>query len=231
MKKLLISIFILLASASVSAAPNANCMDATNWDPITNPRGEVFGNCTALNGGGESETRENQLYMGFSWSLGENISKVPDLVLGARSAKVKSSNDVNGVDLTLRISLQNEISFDSARLSYIAGSRDVHGNLGLGYSNKHTSLLATAAVQAAHFRAGTDYVFKNLGFEPYVEVNTLKRLEKISKSSPCAGGGSPKTIDFNNPIGLFGSEAGFYTTDPNFAVGSQACFTPATLDN
>ena len=132
-------------------------------------------------GGSNTET-ENRAYAGLVWTLGEKASMTPDLSLGFRSLRVKSSNSVEGGDLSIRIKLDGGISFDSTRLSYVGGERDVMGNIGIGYSNTNSSLLGTAAVQGAYTRVGSDYEFANQKFVPYLEVLTADKANKVDKS-------------------------------------------------
>ena len=132
-------------------------------------------------GGSNTET-ENRAYAGLVWTLGEKASMMPDLSLGFRSLRVKSSNSVEGGDLSIRIKLDGGISFDSTRLSYVGGERDVMGNIGIGYSNTNSSLLGTAAVQGAYTRVGSDYEFANQKFVPYLEVLTADKANKVDKS-------------------------------------------------
>lgn len=131
-------------------------------------------------GGSNTET-ENRAYAGLVWTLGEKASMTPDLSLGFRSLRVKSSNSVEGGDLSIRIKLDGGISFDSTRLSYVGGERDVMGNIGIGYSHTNSSLLGTAAVQGAYTRVGSDYEFANKKFVPYLEVLTADKPNKVDK--------------------------------------------------
>ena len=131
-------------------------------------------------GGGSNTETENRAYAGLVWTLGEKTSMMPDLSLGFRSLRVKSSNSVEGGDLSVRIKLDGGISFDSTRLSYVGGERDVMGNIGIGYSNTNSSLLGTAAVQGAYTRVGSDYEFANKKFVPYLEVLTADKANKVN---------------------------------------------------
>ena len=135
---------------------------------------------TPGSGGSNTET-ENRAYAGLVWTLGEKASMTPDLSLGFRSLRVKSSNSVEGGDLSIRIKLDGGISFDSTRLSYVGGERDVMGNIGIGYSNTNSSILGTAAVQGAYTRVGSDYEFANQKFVPYLEVLTADKPNKVDK--------------------------------------------------
>lgn len=129
-------------------------------------------------------TTENRIYAGLVFDLDGSDGFVPDLVVGARTLHVKSSDSVEGADLSARVSYGKHdkgITFDSARLVYVGGERDVIGNIGIGYSNTHSSFLGTIAVQGPYTRLGTDFEFGKNKFEPYLEVNTLDKPDNVEK--------------------------------------------------
>ena len=136
--------------------------------------------CVAPVGGdGDSRHTENRVYAGVNWTLGGKQGLVPQLVLGARSLRVKSSDSVSGGDLNLRLNVFNGFSIDSLRLSYVGGNRDVQGNIGGGYSFVDSKLLGTAAVQANYSRIGADYVFGSSVIRPYAEINSLQKPKNV----------------------------------------------------
>lgn len=133
---------------------------------------------------GKSQTEtENRAYAGLVWTLQEQMSWIPDLTVGFRSLRVKSSDSVNGGEISARIKLKDGISFDSTRLSYVGGERDVLGNVGIGYSATNSSFLGTLAVQGAYTRLGTDYQFNGNKFVPYLEVLTVDKPNNVKKTS------------------------------------------------
>lgn len=135
-------------------------------------------------------TTENRVYGGLVFDLDGSDGFVPDLVLGVRTLHVKSSDSVEGADLSARISYgKNEkfIAFDSVRLVYTGGERDVMGNVGIGYSNTHSSFLGTVAVQGAYTKLGTDFEFGKNKFEPYLEINTLDKPDNVDKKVTTTG--------------------------------------------
>ena len=172
--------------------------------------GLPFATVITTPGGSNTET-ENRAYAGLVWTLGEKASMTPDLSLGFRSLRVKSSNSVEGGDLSIRIKLDGGISFDSTRLSYVGGERDVMGNIGIGYSHTNSSILGTAAVQGAYTRVGSDYEFANQKFVPYLEVLTADKANKVDKSA------GSTTYDCSN----WGSEYAFYG---DFAGDIPICY-------
>lgn len=129
-------------------------------------------------------TTENRVYAGLVFDLDGSDGFVPDLVVGVRTLHVKSSDSVEGADISARVSYGKHdkgILFDSARLVYVGGERDLMGNVGIGYSNTHSSFIGTAAIQGPYTRLGTDFEFGKNKFEPYLEVNTLDKADKVDK--------------------------------------------------
>jgi len=89
--------------------------------------------CTAPSGSTSSSSRtDNKIYAGLVWTLNHQATYLPDLSFGFRSLKVNANNDVNGGDLNGRVSFNGGLSFDSFRLVYVGGNRDIQGNLGGG---------------------------------------------------------------------------------------------------
>lgn len=125
------------------------------------------------------------------WTLKEKTSWIPDLTFGFRSLRVKSSDSVNGADLSARIRLDGGIAFDSTRLVYVGGERDILGNIGIGYSNTNASFLGTAAIQGPYLRAGSDFEIANKRFVPYLELLTLDKPNNVNRkpgSNTCPTG-------------------------------------------
>ena len=127
----------------------------------------------------DAKKTEDRVYAGLVWTLKEKPSYTPDLILGYRSLKVKSNDNVRGGDLSIRMKLEGGVSFDSTRLVYVGGERDLLGNIGVGYSNPNSTLLGTIAVQGSYARLGTDYELNKSKFVPYLELNTLDNPKKV----------------------------------------------------
>ncbi len=127
---------------------------------------------------------ENRVYAGIVFDLDGSDGFMPDLVVGVRTLHVKSSDSVEGADLSGRVSFNKHdkgVMFDSARLVYVGGERDVMGNMGIGYSNTHGSFLGTVAVLGPYTRLGTDFEFGKNKFEPYLEINTLNKPDDVDQ--------------------------------------------------
>lgn len=163
--KLIIALFVLASSFFISLNSYAGTRSPT-----------------IVTTSSQTET-ENRAYAGLVWTLQEQMSWIPDLTVGFRSLRVKSSDSVNGGDISARIKFKDGITFDSTRLSYVGGERDVLGNIGIGYSVTNSSLLGTVAVQGAYSRLGTDYQFNDNKFVPYLEVLTLDKPNNVNKKT------------------------------------------------
>lgn len=156
---------------------------------------------TSITSPAQSQTNtENRAYAGLVWALQDQMSWIPDLTIGFRSLRVKSSDSVNGGEISARIKLKDGISFDSTRLSYVGGERDVLGNVGIGYSATNSSFLGTLGVQGAYTRLGTDYQFNGNKFVPYLELLTVDKPNKVSKT-PGSTSYVCNDINFTNLIG------------------------------
>ena len=127
----------------------------------------------------DAKKTEDRAYAGLVWTLKEKPSYTPNLILGFRSLKVKSNDNASGGDLSIRMQLEGGVSFDSTRLVYVGGERDLLGNIGVGYSNANSTLLGTIAVQSSYARLGTDYELNKNKFVPYLELNTLDNPKNV----------------------------------------------------
>ncbi len=128
----------------------------------------------------ETDTRA---YAGLVWSLNSHSNIKPDLMLGVRSLRVNSNDNVNGADLAARIKLQDGISFDSVRLSYVGGQRDIQGNIGAGYSFANSSLLGNVSLSGQFLNLGSDFLINTKTFIPYIDINTLSKPDKVNPKS------------------------------------------------
>lgn len=123
---------------------------------------------------------ENRAYAGLVWTLQDKMSFIPELTLGFRSLRVQSNDSVNGADLSARIKLKDGVAFDSTRLVYVGGQRDLLGNVGIGYSTTSASFLGTAAIQGPYTRLGSDFELSSKKFVPYLELLTLEKPNNVN---------------------------------------------------
>ena len=175
----LLSLAILLGQSIAWAAPSPGC-------------GGTYTCSAPIVSANTSNYRiDNRAYAGLSWNLDGGNGFIPDLIFGARSLNVNSSDAVNGADFNVRLSYKGAVSVDSVRLSYVGGSRQFMGNAGFGYSFTNGSILGTAAAQAAYSRLGVDYLFTKETLRPYLEGNSLyapKPVNSNEGSMVCASG-------------------------------------------
>jgi hypothetical protein len=175
MKKTLAAVFVVsvISTAALAAGPcipNQSC-------PL------------ALSVSSSAKVSENRFYTGLVWQLGGNTtSNKPDFVFGLRRSTTKNIDKVTGADLSFKVSYDQKLTFDSVRLSYLGGKPSALAQIGAGYSFKNNSALATGAIQAAHLRLSSDYVFSQSKFQYFAEINTLKKPKKSG-----AGGSSCPT--------------------------------------
>jgi hypothetical protein len=168
---------------------------------------------------------DNKIYAGLVWTLKHQSPLLPDLSFGFRSLKVNANNDVNGGDLNGRVSFNGGLSFDSFRLVYVGGNRDIQGNLGGGYSFNQKSLLASGAIEGPYIKVGSDFMINDKSFVPYVELNSLSKPKKVAngnESLACPSGSSLKSVDNNSWFtdGLY-----FFFANPSDVSGGYTCYS------
>lgn len=206
MKKILTNIAILCtlftASTSVLAVPTLDC-ESPSTNTCALPTGST----------GAGEFRDNKYYGGLVWELDGSRGLKPDLIIGYRSLLVKSDDTVNGGDFSLRFRFDDGITFDSTRLVYVGGRRDVMGNAGIGYSNTYKSPLFNLAVQGEYARLGVDYLWvgrNELKF--YFELNSLAKPDVASDGALSCASGTLVSATGN-------------TTNPSKILDGQTCKT------
>ena len=107
---------------------------------------------------------------------------------------MNSYSQVSGADFKVRGRYKESLSFDSIRLAYVGGTRGLRGNAGLGYSFTGSSVLVTAAAQAAYSRLGADYSLTDHGIKPYLEANSLYMPKSVSPNQTPASCNSPYNL-------------------------------------
>lgn len=132
--------------------------------------------------GGSQTNTENRAFFGLVWALQKNMSLTPDLNFGFRSLRVKSNDNVNGGEVSVRFMLKDSFSFDSTRLSFVGGERDLLANLGIGFSATNSSFLLTGAIQGPYVRFGSDYDLLLKKLSPYIEAVTLDKPNKVRRN-------------------------------------------------
>jgi hypothetical protein len=202
---------VLVTLSYSAAAQTVNC----NANFCSLPDGGV--STTA----GASSRTNNEAFLGIVWTFGGKI--VPELTLGLRSVKTKSSGSTSGAGLDFTFPISNGIAFDKVRLMAIDGRQNAQGELGVGYSVLSSSLLVTGGVQIPYLTAGVDYLLKD-GFVPYVGINTLARYKKPNPG--VTTGGAPYCSD--NTFTLVSATdplvAGGGPVNPSVIRNGQTCY-------
>jgi hypothetical protein len=115
---------------------------------------------------------ETVIFGGIQWNFG---ASKPELVAGVRATQSSRTSNVTGVKFDVAIPLDsNTWTMPTFRAMGLAGSCDVQGELGLGWSFATNKPLFALGVQAPYSTAGINYTIAN-SFAPYVGVNTLRK--------------------------------------------------------
>jgi hypothetical protein len=137
---------------------------------------------------------DNRAYIGITIPFGDGKSHIPQIVVGAQSLKVDTSDTVVGGEVSARLNAfggsKDDIFVDSLRVGIVGGNRDVQGIVGGGYSFTDNEPLLSGAIQGPYVRGTADYVLnKGLGFS--IEANTLKKPREVDKKAAGSGGAIP----------------------------------------
>lgn len=125
---------------------------------------------------------QTRAYAGLVWTFNNKASMKPDLTIGVQTLRVKSSDSVSGADFNVRFKIEDGLKLDSNRLSYIGGERNAQGQLGFGYSYSQASWLTTGAISGPFSKVGTDYLLNKKTFDPFIEINTMKKPKKVNET-------------------------------------------------
>jgi hypothetical protein len=113
---------------------------------------------------GANSRNDATCYIGLVGSWHQNLFKDwPDLSAGCRFIKVKSNNDVSGVDINTRWTAnRNEGKgiFDSAKVMAVLGDRNNMFEPGIGWSKTYNGLILPVFLQKDHIRIGADIAIK-----------------------------------------------------------------------
>ena len=221
MKKIFIRISgVVCATFLMSGQASAVTCSPTTIDACTLPSGG-----TPIGSASRTDTR---IYTGFVWELGGKQDLTPMFEIGVRSLTIRDNDHVEGADANLRIRYDQSITIDSGRIAYVRGMRDFMHNLGGGYSKTDSSWFATAAIQSAYTRLGTDYLLDNRMFKFYGELNTLDTPAKVVRPTSemtCPGGGALTSVGADSTFSpIYG---GTYSVDPGLIRNGYTCVIPA----
>ena len=123
-----------------------------------------------------SQSSNSKIYGGLKWKFGESFK--PETVFGFRHAKVDSSGDTDGVDVSISAKLFNGLELGKFRFKYFNGNDELQGELGGGFDfNK--GLFSGISVHAPYSNLGIDLLpFTKDKIEPYLQVDTIKGNRK-----------------------------------------------------
>ena len=174
----------------------------------------------------ENSRNDTTCYLGLVGSWHQNLFKDwPDLSVGCRFIKVKSNNDVSGVDINTRWTAnRNEGKgiFDSAKVMAVMGDRNNMFEPGIGWSKTYNGLILPVFLQKDHIRIGADIAIKPdyrpddwknpkpnyttqgqfLAIDGSFEVNTLRKPSAVVGGNGALSCGAGQTLvpvsDYDN---------------------------------
>jgi len=125
---------------------------------------------------GSATDSVNQAYAALKWTLGEGLT--PAIVIGYRQARVKSSGDTQGADVSFSFNLVGGLHPGKLRAKYFSGRENLQGEVGAGYDFTK-GIFAGVSAQGPYTNLGVDYLFTSgAPWEPYFMLNTLKKYDK-----------------------------------------------------
>lgn len=161
----LIKMYVVIATTvgaiNVAHASYNGCLDVSN-NPIL---------CTT-----SQSSIHNSIYAALKWTFGESFK--PEAVLGFRHAKVDSSGDTDGADVSISAMFVNGLELGKLRAKYFNGKDNVQGEVGGGLDfNK--GIYTGIGVHAPYSNLGIDLLpFTKDKLEPYFQVDTIKGNRK-----------------------------------------------------
>ena len=119
---------------------------------------------------------DNSVYDALKWTFGDGIK--PEAVLGFRHAKIDSTGDTDGGDLSISAKFIDSFQLSKFRAKYFDGKENVQGEIGAGFDfNK--GLFVGVGVHAPYSNLGLDLIpFSKDKVEPYFQIDTIKSDNK-----------------------------------------------------
>ena len=132
-------------------------------------------------GGNTSERVVNRGYVGLEWVFGKGPT--PAMVIGFRHAKVDSTGDSHGGDVSFSFDVFNGFQAGKIRTKYFNGQDEVQGEIGAGFDFSN-GFFVGAGVKAPFTNIGVDYLFSpDRAWQPYFRLDSLKRYNKPQETS------------------------------------------------
>lgn len=140
---------------------------------------------------GSGSNTVNRGYVGLKWTLDEGVK--PQAVVGYRHAKVDSNGDTDGGDISISAKLFDGFQLGKLRAKYFNGKESVQGEIGGGY-DFIKGFFAGIGVHAPHSVLGLDVhpFLADKKFEPYIQIDTIKKYNKPDGSTRACVSGSPQ---------------------------------------
>jgi hypothetical protein len=227
--KLIIAFLAVFNTSSNAIAGSGSCVSPSCELPISSASGANSRNDTTC-------------YLGLVGSWHQNLFKDwPDASVGCRFIKVKSNNDVSGVDINMRLTANRSEGkgiFDSAKVMAVMGDRNNMFEPGIGWSKTYNGLILPVFLQKDHIRIGADIAIKPdyrpddwknpkpnyttqgqfLAIDGSFEVNTLRKPNAVVGGNGALSCGPFQTL---LPISVLASEG--YEVPADRQLNGQTC--------
>ena len=153
--------------------------------------------------GNSGNTQATNGYIGLSWDL-DSHTTVPKLVLGVFSTSVQSNGNTEGADLSIRLNMQDHFAPTEVKASYLNGTNNLQGELGLGYDFRKNAPLLGLGVNAPYANVGVDATSLK-DYNPFLIIHSQDQFQKPTTSCTRIPGASGQYSDPNcvipfNPI-------------------------------
>jgi hypothetical protein len=190
---------------------------------------------------GANSRNDTTCYLGLVGSWHQNLFKDwPDLSAGCRFIKVKSNNDVSGVDINMRLTANRSEGkgiFDSAKVMAVMGDRKNTFEPGIGWSKTYNGLILPVFLQKDHLRIGADIAIKPdyrpddwknpkpnyttqgqfLAIDGSFELNTLRKPSAVVGGNGALSCGTGELV----PVSVFINSG--LTVPDNLQLNGQTC--------
>lgn len=116
--------------------------------------------------GSASETRA---FAGLNWSFGVN-GQAPSVLLGVARFETEANGDSKGARVSVYVDVWNGIGLRKVTLTGLSGSRDLMGEIGVGYGK--SGFFGTGGFWAPYAAVGLDAPLSG-GLSGYLGLHTL----------------------------------------------------------
>lgn len=128
----------------------------------------------------DTSSTDNRAYAGLKWTLNEGVK--PEAVLGVRHARIESSGDTDGGDLSISAKFIDGFQLGKLRAKYFNGKENTQGEIGAGFDLTR-GFFAGVGVHAPFSNLGVDFLPNAKDkVEPYFQLDTIKGNDKPSQN-------------------------------------------------